>query len=480
MFISATNPASGELLPGSYPIASSEDINIAMQRAHSAWNVYRKTSGAQRATFLRAIASNIEMLGNDLVHRTMLESGLPEARIIGERGRTCNQIRMFASMLDDGSWANEIVEAAEPSRTPIPKPSLRRSLVSVGPVVVFTASNFPLAFSTAGGDTISALAAGCTVVVKAHESHPGTNELVAKAIDKAAIETGMPDGVFATIYGKGHDIGRALVTHPLTASVAFTGSYKGGKALFDLACQRPTPIPVFAEMGSINPIFLLPEKLSADHAVLATQLAGSVCQSVGQFCTNPGLIIAIDSDSIRTFTDELISSFKNQTSDTMLNDGIYANYEAMKSEMISKVGVSILHEHSNSDKLNTARPTLASVSAETFVSDRTLQDEVFGPFTMLVVCEDADQMEQVASSLQGQLTASLMAVPSDLDQHRDLIDILETKVGRLILNGVPTGLEVSAAMHHGGPWPASSDSRYTSVGTAAVYRFVRWVCWQGW
>jgi len=480
MFLSATNPASGELIPGSYPIASTKDIDTAMQRTHSAWNVYRKTTGAQRAAFLRAIASNIEMLGNDLVQRTMLESGLPEARIIGERGRTCNQIRMFASMLDDGSWANEIVETAEPSRTPIPKPSLRRSLISVGPVVVFTASNFPLAFSTAGGDTISALAAGCSVVVKAHESHPGTNDLVANAIKDAAIETGMPDGVFETLYGKGHDIGRELVTHPLTASVAFTGSYRGGKALYDLASQRPTPIPVFAEMGSVNPIFLLPEKLSADHTALATQIAGSVCQGVGQFCTNPGLIIAIDSGISRTFTNELIDSFKKQTSDTMLNDGIYANYEAMKSDMISKQGVSVLHEHSNSDKLNIARPTLVSISAKAFISDRSLQEEVFGPFTMLVICEDADQMEQVASSLQGQLTASLMAAPSDLDQISELISILETKVGRLILNGVPTGLEVSAAMHHGGPWPASSDSRYTSVGTAAVYRFVRWVCWQGW
>jgi NADP-dependent aldehyde dehydrogenase len=224
----------------------------------------------------------------------------------------------------------------------------------------------------------------------------------------------------------------------------------------------------------------LPEKLSSDHAALATQLGGSVCQSVGQFCTNPGLIIAIDSESSRTFTDELVASFKKQTSDTMLNDGIYANYEAMKSEMISKEGVSVLHEHSKSDKLNAAQPTLASVSAKVLMSDRTLQEEVFGPFTMLVICEDADQMEQVASSLQGQLTASLMAALSDLDQNSDLIDILETKVGRLILNGVPTGLEVSAAMHHGGPWPASSDSRFTSVGTAAVYRFVRWVCWQGW
>ncbi len=464
------------------------DITPALQKATEAWSVYRKTSGAQRAAFLRAIAANIEALGDALVNCATGESHLPAGRITGERGRTCAQLRMFADFVEDGRWATEVVEPAVPDRHPQPKPSLRRSWVPVGPVVVFGASNFPLAFSTAGGDTTSALAAGCPVVVKAHEAHPQTNALVADAILRAAADTGMPDGVFETLYG-GHDLGQALVAHPLTASVAFTGSFRGGKALFDVANRRPDPIPVFAEMGSVNPVFLLPERLEADHATLASQLAGSICLGVGQFCTNPGLLVAVDSEATQAFARELSDAIAVQDLGKMLTDGIRSHYEAKRDAMLSHGAVEPISKEAE-DSTGAAQAAQAAdskvtaavavVKAEAFLADMELQEEVFGPFSMLVLCHDAAQMSAVAKALRGQLTATLMATADDVEAHADLVDVLETKAGRIILNGVPTGVEVSPAMHHGGPWPATTDARFTSVGTAAVWRFVRPVCWQGW
>ncbi|MBK7477524.1 MAG: aldehyde dehydrogenase (NADP(+)) [Haliscomenobacter sp.] len=477
-YIQGFDPAAMQTLPGAFPVATEVEVHLAMQKAWSAWKSYRHLSGQKKGAFLRAIAEEIENLGPELIHRAMAESGLPEGRLLGERGRTCGQLRLFASVVEEGSWVEAVIDTAQPDRTPAPKPDIRKMLDAVGPVVVFTASNFPLAFSTAGGDTASALAAGCPVIVKAHESHPGTHALVAEAIQKAAQNTGMPDGVFSSLYGSGFWLGETLVKHPLTRAVAFTGSHQGGKALFDLAIQREEPIPVFAEMGSINPIFLLPEKIRLHTETLASQIAGSVNLGAGQFCTNPGLLVCIDKDYTPGFVEALKAGFAAQTLQTMLNPGIHRNFSAGKDQMLQKPGIQIEFADAGAETALTASPTIASVSGTEFLKNPDMQQEIFGPFSLLVRCSDRRELEQVAESLNGQLTATIMGLPEELPEYASLAQTLREKSGRLVFNGVPTGVEVCPAMHHGGPYPATTDSRFTSVGTGAIKRFVRPVAFQ--
>ncbi|MCB0522044.1 MAG: aldehyde dehydrogenase (NADP(+)) [Lewinellaceae bacterium] len=457
-----------------YPATRSE-INEAMTLAAGAFQTYRHFTGQQKAMFLRAIAEEIEFLGEKLVQTAMLESGLPEGRITGERGRTCGQLRLFADYLVEGSWVEAVIDQGNPERQPLPKPDIRRMLVPTGPAVVFTASNFPLAFSTAGGDTASALAAGCPVVVKAHEAHPATNELVALAIQKAAKRTGMPEGVFSSLNGD-YKLGQALVKHPLTASVAFTGSHRGGRALFDLAGKRPNPIPVFAEMGSVNPIFILPNVLETQSEQVAEQIAASVTLGAGQFCTNPGLVF-VPEEWAEDFAQQLLAALSQVQPQCMLNQRIFESYLGSLQQVKEQHQVAILYE-GEMQGAPFIRPSVGLAKAAVFLKNPHLQEEVFGPFTLLVSYAAANSLEQIANALQGQLTASVFAEKHELPHYQNLLNALQNLSGRLILNAVPTGVEVCHAMQHGGPYPATTDSRFTSVGTAAIRRFVRPVAWQ--
>ncbi len=468
--VSSENPKTLSKLKGDFVVATDLEIEATMQKAFSAWRKYRQISGVKKGEFLRAIANEIEELGDTLVNRAMAESGLPEGRIRGERGRTTSQLRLFASLIEEGSW----VEATVDTKTPV---DLRKMLIAVGPVVIFTASNFPLAFSTAGGDTASALASGCPVIVKAHESHLGTNALVAEAIQKAAQKTNMPDGVFSSLNGNGYDLGKKLVQHSLTKSVAFTGSFRGGMALHKLAQQRKTPIPVFAEMGSTNPIFLLPNKVKNEKSELATDIANSVNLGAGQFCTNPGLLVALDNDATKSLIKSLKKVFSSLSSQTMLNQGIYKNFEKNKNAALKENGVKIIFNQTKAPSLS-GKPAIATIKAKDFLANPKLHEEVFGPFTLMILCKSVSKMERVAEVLEGQLTATVMGEASEIADNAKLIHKLEEKVGRLIFNGLPTGVAVTYAMQHGGPFPASTDSRFTSVGTSAIKRFARPITFQ--
>ncbi len=474
------NPALRETLEGHFNIATVEEIDQAMQLATEAFEDFKKTTGKQRSDFLNAIADEIMNLGDVLIRRAMEESGLPEGRLIGERGRTINQLRLFAKVAAEGSWVDATIDLAQPGRQPIPKPDIRRMLVPIGPVVVFTASNFPLAFSTAGGDTASAFAAGNPVVVKAHESHLGTNTFVAFAIQQAAKKTGMPNGVFSSLNGTGPDLGQRLAKHPLTKAIAFTGSYKAGKALFDTAAQRQEPIPVFAEMGSVNPVLLCDEALRNRGQEIAKQYAGSVTLGSGQFCTNPGLLIGKAGIDLDFFIKELSNAVHDIAPSIMLNEGICKNYERNKSIILSHSSVQLEGESNISNKDNEGRPTVASVSGTAFLENPAMSEEVFGPFALVIKCETDEVLKAVIKNLRGQLTATVMAEASEMDLYKSLISRLQDRVGRILFNGVPTGVEVCPAMQHGGPFPATTDARFTSVGTAAIKRFARPLAFQDW
>ena len=472
------NPATIAEIEGNFEIATTENVNQAVEAAVDAFSIYKNTSGKQKAELLRTIASEIEAIGDPLIQRAVQESGLPEGRFKGERGRTCGQLRMFADLVEEGSWVEARIDEALPDRKPMPRVDIRNMIQALGPVVVFGASNFPLAFSTAGGDTVSALAAGCPVIVKAHPSHPGTNALVSEAIAKALEKCNLPAGIFSTLYDNGHSVGSALVKHPDVTAVGFTGSEAGGKALMDIAAKREFPIPVYAEMGSTNPLFILPEKLNAELDSLPNQIAGSVNMGVGQFCTNPGLLFVIEDDNLDTFTNNLEKAFEELNSFTMLNEGIYKNYINKRDTALNTSGVSSIQAKDNAPDTFAAPPAIAKVSYEEFVKNPSLHEEVFGPFTMMVICKDKSEMMDLARSLKGQLTSTLMGTEADLSANSDLIDIVKEKVGRIVFNGVPTGVEVGHAMHHGGPFPASSNGRYTSVGSGAIKRFARPIAWQ--
>lgn len=456
--------------------ATGAELNEAMEKAKTAFQTYRHFPASKKAAFLNAIADEIEASGSTLIETAVRESGLPEGRITGERGRTCGQLRLFARYIEEGSWVEAVIDRGNPDRQPLPKPDIRKMLVPLGPVVVFTASNFPLAFSTAGGDTASALAAGCPVVVKSHEAHPATNEWVALAIQRAARKTGMPDGVFSSLNG-GHELGQALVQHSLTSAVAFTGSHRGGKALFDLANSRPVPIPVFAEMGSVNPVFILPEMISKKAEVLAGQLAGSVSLGAGQFCTNPGLIFVPES-SAGIFTDKLAQALSETSAQCMLNSRIFNGYHQSLEQLLAKHKIELICK-GGSQEGNLIQPAAGKVQAEDFLKNPGMQTEVFGPFSLVVIYRQTSDLQAVAKALQGQLTISVFGLEQELVQNLPLLNELQQAAGRLIVNNVPTGVEVCHAMQHGGPYPATTDSRFTSVGTAAIRRFVRPVAFQG-
>lgn len=472
------NPATGERLEPAFYEATEKEINKAIDAASEAFQTYRNVSGKDKAAFLENIGDEIVALGEELIHRCMLETGLPEARLTGERGRTVGQLKLFASLLREGSWVDARLDTADPERKPLPKADIRSMQRALGPVAVFGASNFPLAFSVAGGDTVSALAAGCPVVFKAHPAHPGVCELVGLAIQRAVKKSGMPEGTFSMVNGKSTQVGMALVKHPAITAVGFTGSFRGGKALFDEACKRPVPIPVYAEMGSTNPVFILPDALKERKEKMAEDLAAAVTLGVGQFCTNPGLVFLPESDDASKFKNALSTSFKAINAGVMLTSGIRGSFEKGIEKLRTANGVETLAQGLPGESGSRGTAHLLHTTIDSFLKDHTLEEEVFGPSTLAITANTKKELMQAARNLRGHITATLHGTPKDLEEYADLVAVLEQKVGRLIINGYPTGVEVCHSMVHGGPFPATTDSRTTSVGTGAINRFTRPVCYQ--
>ncbi|MDD9716308.1 aldehyde dehydrogenase (NADP(+)) [Dinoroseobacter sp. PD6] len=449
-------------------------VDQACAAAEDAFASYGYSDAATRAAFLNAIADEIDARAQIITGIGTQETGLPEARLQGERGRTTGQLRLFAEHILKGDYLDRRHDPALPDRAPLPRPDLKLVQRPIGPVAVFGASNFPLAFSVAGGDTAAALAAGCPVVVKGHSAHPGTGEIVAEAIHAAIARTGMPAGVFSLIQGGKRDVGTALVQHPLIRAVGFTGSLAGGRALFDLCAARPEPIPFFGELGSVNPMFLLPEAVAARGAEIGAGWAGSLAMGAGQFCTNPGIAVVLPGAD--AFVAAAEAALRETAAQTMLTEGIAAAY---------RDGVARLAAHPQISELlgapcdgRAAHPCLYRVAARDWLADHTLQEEVFGPLGLVVEAQDAAEMARIARSLQGQLTCTLHMEDGDTDHARSLVPLLERKAGRVLVNGFPTGVEVADSMVHGGPFPASTNFGATSVGTLSIRRFLRPVCYQ--
>tara|TARA_R110000868_G_scaffold145181_4_gene365276 strand:- start:59294 stop:60877 length:1584 start_codon:yes stop_codon:yes gene_type:complete len=460
--------------------ANADEINEAVELSANAYEVFRNISGIRKAEFLNAIADEILELDDELIQMYSAESGLPEGRAKGERGRTIGQLRMFADLVSEGSWVEATIDTGMPDKEPAPKPDLRKMMVPLGTVVVFGASNFPLAYSTAGGDTAAALAAGCPVIVKSHPMHSGTGELVASAIIKAAEKTRMPNGVFSNLNSSGIEVGVQLVKHPKVKAVGFTGSIKGGRALFDLAGQREEPIPVFAEMGSINPVVILPKALELKGAYWAKTYAGSITLGAGQFCTNPGLLLGIKSSALTEFIKNLAQEIIKIDPTCMLHPNIYNAYKKNKEKAISQSNVQVAADYSPVLNKNYAKQAVTTVDGATFLRNTTLHQEVFGPYSMVVQCENAKELTAIITKLEGQLTGTIIAERDDAANHSDAINALKHRVGRMIFNGVPTGVEVCPAMQHGGPYPASTDSRFTAVGIHSIKRWIRPFAFQDW
>ena len=460
--------------------ATKAEVDLAARLAWDAFTDFQLVSGNEKAVFLRTIADEIEALGQQLLKVYCQETGLPEGRALGERGRTCFQLRTFADLVEEGSWVGATIDTAIADRQPTPKPDLRKMAVPLGPIAVFGASNFPLAYSTAGGDTASALASGCPVVVKSHPMHAGTGELVASAIGEAVRKTGMPFGVFSNLNSSDKTVGTQLVEHPKIKGVGFTGSISGGRALFDLAARRKEPIPVFAEMGSINPVVILPEALTTKGRQWAKTYAASITLGTGQFCTNPGLILAIKGKGLDPFIKELSSEISQITPSCMLHPQINSKYEENKREVLSEATTSLVTEYAVEVPVNHAKQAIVQVDGAHFIDNPVLHKEVFGPFSMVVSCDDVDQLIAVINGLEGQLTGTLIASNDDANTNPSVIKALENRVGRMIYNGVPTGVEVCPGMHHGGPYPASTDSRFGAVGVHAIQRWVRPISYQNW
>lgn len=470
------DPATGLALEPAYAGADAAQLELACALAWAAFDHYRETTPAQRAQFLETIADEIEALGDGLIERAMQETGLPRARLQGERGRTCGQLRSFARTVRAGEWLDVRVDQAQPERQPLPRADLRQRQIPLGPVAVFGASNFPLAFSVAGGDTASALAAGCPVIVKAHSAHPGTSELAGQAIVRALAKCGLPAGVFALLFGSGRELGNALVRDPRIKAVGFTGSRAGGLALCHSAQQRAEPIPVYAEMSSTNPVFLLPAALQTRSQGLAQGFVASLTQGAGQFCTNPGLVVAVQGGALESFVATAAELLQHSAAQTMLTPDICSAYQA---------GVDSLSAHAATvasglpaSGPNQCQARLLRVTAAEYLANPALQTEVFGAAALIVQCRDEAERLQLAAALEGQLTATLQLDDDDIALARSLLPVLEHKAGRILVNGWPTGVEVCDAMVHGGPFPATSDVRSTSVGTAAIRRFLRPVCYQ--
>lgn len=451
------------------------NLDQIFQSAQEAFLYYKNVSGKEKAAFLRKIADGLEAEKTSLIPLASGESNLPEARITGELGRTLGQIRLFANLVEEGSWVEAVIDHADPERAPVPKPDIRRFLTALGPVVVFGASNFPLAFSTAGGDTISALAAGCPVIYKAHPAHPETSRLVGQVIHKALIDYGLPIGIFTHVEG-GIEIGQALAKHPLVKAVAFTGSFAGGKALFDAASQRKEPIPVFAEMGSVNPIIALKEKLGNNLEALAKQFVASLTLGAGQFCTNPGLIM-VPAEHAAVFAKAVKNELEQIIAAPMLHSGIAEAYYNALAILEGRKELEWIQVAEAKDLIK-AYPALAKIKASDWLEDEHFQQEVFGSFALMVVYEHFNELYAIAQRLHGQLTITLWGEEDELAKKVDLINQLEEKCGRLLFKGVPTGVEVGYAMQHGGPYPATTDSRFTSVGVYAIKRFARPIAFQ--
>jgi len=469
-----SDPAQGE--GSAFSVGSPDLVGRACRAAEEAFGTFGYTSREERARFLDTIADEIEARGEQITAIGTAESGLPEARLQGERGRTTGQLRLFAEHIRKGDYLDRRHDEALPDRQPAPRPDLRMMQRPIGPVAVFGASNFPLAFSTAGGDTASALAAGCPVVVKGHGAHPGTGEIVAEAIHAAVQSSDMPAGVFSLVQGGNREVGQALVQHPLIRAVGFTGSLGGGRALFDLCAQRPEPIPFFGELGSVNPMFLLPEALSARGDEIASGWAGSLTTGAGQFCTNPGIVVVIGDAAAEAFADAAAAALSETGPQVMLTNGIAAAYRDGRDRVADSVGVeAILASTCDSRK---AMPDLYRTSGKAWLENEILGEEVFGPLGLIVTAADAAEMLAVAESLQGQLTCALHLDAGDIELARTLVPVLERKAGRVLANGFPTGVEVADAMVHGGPYPASTNFGHTSVGTLAIRRWLRPVCYQ--
>ncbi|WP_334045340.1 aldehyde dehydrogenase (NADP(+)) [Burkholderia cepacia] len=469
--------ATGERLEPAFGGASLHDLETACALADDAFDIYRETSLEARAAFLDAIGRHIMALGDDLIERCVVETGLPRARIEGERGRTVGQLALFASLVRDGGFLDARIDPARPERKPLPRVDLRLRNIAVGPVAVFGASNFPLAFSVAGGDTASALAAGCPVIVKAHSAHPGTSELVGRAIQQAARECGMPAGVFSLLFDASREIGQALVADPRIKAVGFTGSRRGGVALMHIAAARSEPIPVYAEMSSINPVLLFPAALDARHDTIAPQFVASLTLGAGQFCTNPGLVLAVDGPALRAFEETAAAAVRAAPAQTMLTPHIHASYEGGVAALRAHAAVELLAQGAEGDRLQ-ARAALLATSADAFVAHPELREEVFGPASLIVRCPDADTLHRVLKSLEGQLTIAAHLADGDAALFTALRPTFERKAGRILVNGFGTGVEVGHAMVHGGPFPATSDTRTTSVGARAIERFLRPVSYQ--
>lgn len=471
--IQAINPSSGEKISPLFYKTTPEEVQLACLKAKEAFGVYGKKSGSEKAAFLEEIANEIEKAGDTLLERYVAESGLPLGRAQGERGRTIGQLKLFANLLREGSWLNARIDTALPERQPLPRPDIRSMERPIGPVGIFGASNFPLAFSVAGGDTVSALAAGNPVVFKAHPSHLGLSEIVGKAIQTAAKNTNMPDGTFSLLIDDGFEVGKALVLNDNIKAIGFTGSYKGGKALFDLANTRKEPIPVYAEMGSTNPVFVLPQYLKENRESFTQNYLNSVTMGVGQFCTNPGVLICLEDK-------EFIENLKDKTAlsngGVMLNNAIQQTYLGEVSKRKSEVN--LIGEGQKPEGYLSVNSSIFECTFDQFVNNPNIQEEIFGPTSIVVSCKNQEQMLALAEHLSGQLTATIYGYQNELIASSKLADILEQKVGRLIVNGFPTGVEVCHAMVHGGPFPATTASRTSSVGTLSISRFSRPVCFQ--
>lgn len=456
-----------------------QEIDASMQEAWKAFHIYRKQSLKTRASLMRSIAIELERCGDGLIQTAMQETNLPEARLRGERGRTIFQLNSYADACERGEWLEARIDTAIPEKIPA-KPDIRKMLIPLGPIVVYGASNFPFAYSTAGGDTACALAAGCPVIVKAHPAHEQTSRIVADAIHKAVDSLNLPKAVFQHVYGRDIAVGKTLIQHPYTKAVGFTGSYAAGKQLFDWANERKEPIPVFAEMGSVNPVFLLPEKLTADATEIANMYAASITLGAGQFCTNPGLIIGIESEALTNFTHDLGKAIQRIQPAPMLHAGIVRAYNEKKEAALLQEDVHLVAESENAVDDIAGLPTVATTSARTFLKNSLLHQEVFGPYSLVIRCATKEEMLAVALQLEGQLTATLMATEQEMLDNGQLVEALKNICGRFILNSVPTGVEVCLSMQHGGPFPATTDSRFTSVGADGIKRFARPIAFQNW
>ncbi len=474
----AINPATGAQLEPAYHLGGADEVARACELAEQAFNPYRATAPEVRANFLETIARNIEAIGDELIERAMSETGLPRARLEGERARTCNQLRLFAATLLSGEQNRPRIDPRIVDRKPLPRSDLRQRRIPLGPVAVFGASNFPLAFSVAGGDTASALAAGCPVIVKGHSAHPGTSELVGQVIQHAVGQCGLPEGVFSLLFGDGSNLGAALVEHPFIQAVGFTGSRNGGVALMRIAQARPQPIPFYGELSAVNPVLLLPGVVAEKGAELGRQFVASLTMGAGQFCTNPGLLLAIDNSALKEFISAAQSALQNSSAQTMLTPGIHRAYQQGTARIANHPSVETVAQGPMSDVLNSCQPALYTTTADVFLADKNLHEEIFGAASMLIRCRDEDEILRVLQQMEGQLTATIYFADEDMDFARKLLPLLERKAGRVLANGWPTGVEVCHAMVHGGPWPATTDSRSTSVGTAAMERFLRPVCYQ--